>query len=200
MDQAMLTQNIYRDLLLAMSRPGTVRQLCPEVSSSWNSGLTAIAATLIDQEVRFCVVDDESLAQAIGEETRGRCSKIEEADYILAPLGTSRGLIGRVRRGVTEYPDQGATVIYQVEELETDGNDSALMLQGPGIKETAKLSVRGADLDDLLLLSDINSQYPLGVDVLLVDRQNQVAAIPRSVSLAPECSRPETEQSKALPR
>lgn len=190
------SQNVYRDLLMAMSRPGTVRKLMPEISLIWGSGLMAATATLIDQEVSFHVVEDESLARSISHTTHGRVLPAEQADFILMPAGTSKGLIKRVRRGRAEYPDQGATLIYQVELLKEGRSDSYLQLTGPGIKETAQLTIEGVDLDDLLQLSAVNSQYPLGVDVLLTDRHNQVAAIPRSVAVAAGTSRPTTAISR----
>jgi alpha-D-ribose 1-methylphosphonate 5-triphosphate synthase subunit PhnH len=38
-------------------------------------------------------------------------------------------------------------------------------------------------MEELSSLSEINCQYPLGVDVIFIDSKNQVMAIPRSVQV-----------------
>lgn len=183
MDQSILTQTVFRKLISVMSRPGTVKHLPADISLFWDSGLKAIAATLIDQEVAFYVINDETLARELRDATRGRYRQLEDADFIISPTGTTKGLITQAKRGTPEFPDQGATLIYQVEELIEGGDDAPLLLRGPGIKETSGLVVFGIDLDELQMLQVVNDQYPLGVDLLLVDQQSQVAALPRTVSL-----------------
>lgn len=183
MDKSILTQNIFRKLIAVMSSPGTVKHLPADLAVQWDSGLKAVAATLIDQEVTFHVMDDDSLAGELMDATRGRYRALEQADFILSPSGTTKGFIAQAKRGTPEFPDQGATLIYQVKTLKEGGKDAPLLLRGPGIKEFSGLIVQGIDVDDLALLPEINEEYPLGVDLLLIDHHNRVAALPRSVSI-----------------
>jgi alpha-D-ribose 1-methylphosphonate 5-triphosphate synthase subunit PhnH len=182
MEKLYLTQSIYRNLLDVMSKPGTVCTLDDTFTAHWPTGMLAIAATLIDHEVDFCVLEDGQLAQNISDITQGGTTDIQEADFILVPGGDSRGRIREAKTGLPEFPDQGATIIYQAETLSADG-DGSIQLQGPGIKETSTPSITGVPMEELSSLSEINCQYPLGVDVIFIDSKNQVMAIPRSVQV-----------------
>jgi len=186
MDPLFLSQSVYRDLLDVMSRPGSVRCLTADFRHIWPSGLLAVAATLLDQEVGFCVLgdsDDLGIGQAIEEVTGGRSVNIASADFIFAPNGDSGGSIRHAQRGSQEYPDLGATIVYQVERLEEDGEPGSITLRGPGIEDRATPLIIGLDPEELFLIQEINNEYPLGVDVILIDRENKVMALPRSLRM-----------------
>jgi alpha-D-ribose 1-methylphosphonate 5-triphosphate synthase subunit PhnH len=183
MDPLFLSQSVYRDLLDVMSRPGSVRSLSADFGHIWPSGILAVAATLLDQEVGFCVLGDPRLRGAIEEVTGGRSVNLEAADFIFAPNGDSGGLVRHARRGSQEYPDLGATIVYQVERLGEDAGHGAITLRGPGIEDRATPLIIGLGQGELSLIQEINNEYPLGVDLLLIDRENKVMALPRSLRI-----------------
>lgn len=184
MEELFLAQDSYRRLLAVMSRPGTVDTLHPEITEFWPSGVTAIAATLVDQEVGFHVVGDAELSRAIGEATGGRQTELEAADFIFVPKGRSRGQVARAKCGSQEFPDEGATIIYQVGELDEAEGGGDITLKGPGIKDVAKPFIAGLALEELRIFTELNAQYPLGVDFILVDTSNRIMALPRSLRIS----------------
>lgn len=179
------TQAVYRVLLDVMSRPGTVKTLPDTIMSHWDGGMLAIAATLVDHEVGFCALGDDKLSGKIEDLTHGRRVEFEQADFIFIPGGDSRGRVNRAKSGLPELPDMGATIIYQAEQLAVSGGEGTITLSGPGIEHTIQPSILGVPQEELLCLTEINSQYPLGIDVLLVDLENKIMAIPRSVQVQP---------------
>ncbi len=183
MNSLFLTQSVYRDLLDVMSRPGSVSRLPGGLRRFWPNGLLALAATLLDQEASYCVLDDPELAQALAALTGGKSEQLEAADFVFVPHGDSRGQIRRAKCGSQHYPDQGATVVYQVERLEADAGDETLVLRGPGIASEAKPLIVGLGSHELALVREINTAYPMGVDLLLVDRDDKVMALPRSLQI-----------------
>lgn len=183
MDDLFVTQAVYRDLLVAMSRPGTVCNLRRDVIESGRDQLMALAITLLDREVSFFVLDNDTLSHDIETKT---CSKIQNyniADYIFIPSGNSYGKIREAKRGSLEYPDRGATIIYQVEQLSESAEKATLELRGPGIESAVSPEIKGLEREELLLLGEINIHYPLGIDVLLIDLDNKIMALPRSVKI-----------------
>lgn len=186
MDPLFLSQSVYRDLLEVMSRPGSVRSLTADFRHIWPSGLLAVATTLLDQEVGFCVLGDlgnSEIRKAIEEGTGGRSVNLETADFIFVANGDSAGRIRQAQRGSQEYPDLGATIVYQVERLEEDAGHGAISLRGPGIEDRATPLIIGLGPEELSLVQEINNEYPLGVDLLLIDRENKVMALPRSLRI-----------------
>jgi len=180
MESLYQTQAIYRELLQCMSRPGTVQILPGSIRHLWGTGMEAIAATLLDNEVSFSVLDDDRCAEKIEEISLGRRVQCDRADFLFIPAGDSQGQVCQAKRGEPEYPDMGATIIYQVEQLAASSSEKQITLTGPGIEEAMHPSIVGIPLQELAHLAEINSEYPLGVDVLLVDHDNRVMAIPRS--------------------
>ena len=67
-------------------------------------------------------------------------------------------------QGTQEYPDRSATLILELERL---GPSGPLILDGPGIRTTARLDA--APLPDRFLAqwNQNLSRYPRGVDVIL---------------------------------
>lgn len=186
MEDLFITQSIYRDLLKVMSRPGTVSTMAETTRNLNSNGMVALAITLLDQEVSFCVIDDELLDSEIEEITLCKRKNIHDADFIFVPQGSSGGKIKQAKRGTLEYPDQGATVIYQVNQLVDSSNDQIIILSGPGIESTAEPLIDGIPLEEFHHLKEINTQYPLGIDVIIIDSMHRIMAIPRSIQISIE--------------
>jgi alpha-D-ribose 1-methylphosphonate 5-triphosphate synthase subunit PhnH len=175
-------QKTFRTLLQAMSRPGRVYVL----DTPGEKGLLLVLQTLIDHEVTFSVISAEQmrLNQEIVKATGSRAVTLEDADFVIVPSGDSEGKVLRAKRGSLEYPHSGATMVYQVESLENKTNGTPnCRLRGPGIDNEISACIHGLNKKELMHLQESNSEYPLGVDSIFMDKAGRVMCIPRSSSL-----------------
>lgn len=195
------SQMIFRSLLDAMARPGSIVVL-PDIkitSPALNRYPLLLLMTLLDHEVSFYVsghsdVNVNASRQAVAEYLRSNTgsneSALRDADFILVCEGSSQGLIRRVKQGTLEYPDESATVVYDVGSIGDrgyDGDDShdeymLLELSGPGIAGKCMIAISGmepAEIEDVLAMRN----YPLGIDAILSDRNGNIACIPRSTNV-----------------
>jgi alpha-D-ribose 1-methylphosphonate 5-triphosphate synthase subunit PhnH len=85
--------------------------------------------------------------------------------------------------GTLPYPEDSATVVIAVEGLANEGDGLALWLKGPGVLGEKKLCVDGLDPAFFETLATINGEFPLGIDVILTDKERKVACIPRSTKV-----------------
>ncbi len=178
MDPEILSHAVYRPLLQAMARPGTV-QLLPEAARQ--EPVLHLLAALADEQVSLHVRGDEPLARALARETGCRLAPLEQADFVLFPEARSEGLLARAKRGTPEYPDAGATVLFPVRSLAPGGGRHRL--RGPGIAGEALPLVEGLDPGEWRLLREANALYPLGVDAVFVDDAGRVLCVPRSTRI-----------------
>ena len=132
----------------------------------------------MDNEVSFAVIDDRDMEAVLALHTGSRLVSPEEADFLIVCKGTAGSRLTECRRGSLEYPNTGATVVYLVEEL-CEGSEG-IVLSGPGINGTLSLQVKGLPVGEFPLLQKVNSEFPLGVDALFLDRSGRIACIPRS--------------------
>ncbi|MFP4325227.1 MAG: phosphonate C-P lyase system protein PhnH [Desulfonatronovibrio sp.] len=179
MDQVFECQEIFRALMRAMSGPGQVIEVS-RTSPGGKSLLQAVCETLLDQEVGLAAVGravDSSFVREISLSTGCFCTSVKEAGFILVGGGSSEGALAHASRGTLDYPDQGATVIYPVEKL--GSGDLRLILKGPGIRDTCKTEITGMDVTELELSAELSSEFPLGLDLIFVDKRS-IMAIPRS--------------------
>lgn len=173
------TQAVYRQLLQAMSRPGRAFALPAE---KWASPLLAVCETLLDHEVSYCLLPgtDPEWDKEIFGATKARRAPAETADYAIVRGSDSAGAAGRLKVGVPEFPDQGATAIYVVTApLEAEPP----LLSGPGVKGEAKPEVNPLTAAEWELLRGLNAEYPLGVDAICLIGRDQVLCLPRSTRI-----------------
>jgi alpha-D-ribose 1-methylphosphonate 5-triphosphate synthase subunit PhnH len=140
---------------------------------------------LLDREVTVAFSSDfpEKHRRLVSELTYARLAAIETAQYIVCTdspddIGTS---LRSASSGNLIDPHLGATIIAQVSEMTSpaNGQNLSITLDGPGIKETAKVSIAGAEQ----WIDERNAQtadYPLGVDLLVVDTRCRLLALPRT--------------------
>lgn len=189
-DETFITQKTFRVLLQAMSHPGRVYSLSLE-SRVWSqepelSGLISVLQTLLDHEVSFNVFGHqrEELEYKVIRATGSKTANMEDADFIIIPSGNSEGVILHVKRGTLEYPDTGATVIYSIHSLSArDNGGLRITLKGPGINGEISPFISGVGKKEFDYLKEINSEYPLGVDSILIDTENRIMCIPRSTRI-----------------
>lgn len=160
----------------AMSNPG---QIIP-AESSQSSLLYLVCHALMDQEVGLAVIGRSVESRMIREirlTTGCFCTSVQKAHFIIVTGGSSDGALAEAPQGCLKYPDQGATVIYPVQRL---GRGSlSMVMRGPGIRETVKAEMEGILTQEIELAAELNSEFPLGVELIFIDDRS-IMAVPRS--------------------
>jgi alpha-D-ribose 1-methylphosphonate 5-triphosphate synthase subunit PhnH len=184
-DKQAAALEIFRILMKTMSRPGKILKLPGNLTGREPDGVIAVCDTLLDHEVKFSVIGrgtSESLIREIYEETKSEYVMSEEADYVIVAGGSGCGGIRSLSRGTLEFPDRGATVIYPVRSL-GEGRGISLGLEGPGISGSVTVDIEGMDRSDLKDIQEMNSEFPMGIDVILIDPAGRVTSLPRSTRM-----------------
>lgn len=186
----MTAQRTFRCLLESMSRPG---RLCTlpfspaDVQAPW-AALLLVLESLLDQEVTFAVIGGNGsgdLEERIAERTRCSVAAVGLADYIIAAADCGSGEILQAKRGSLQYPDTSATIIFPVQAIPSqESRPPVIALAGPGIRGEILLGpIKGFDFRQIEYLKGLNSEFPLGVDTILVDGGGRILSIPRSTNL-----------------
>ena len=172
---ALEQQRVFRLLMQAFAYPGSVVRL-----SDQNDALVRCLATLVDRETGLA--DPHGL---LGQEQwslleAGR-AEADQSAFVVAQGKKEPNFIPQ--RGTLESPQQGATVIVRVAHLGDErSTGQRLRLHGPGIQGQTPLQVEGLHAEWLQARVIWNADFPMGVDLLLVDG-NCAAAIPRTTRI-----------------
>ncbi len=183
-------QKGYRKVLNSMARPGIIENLTNEVSEiELNEDIYEstffIMMMVLDREVSFNVVSNDSadISEVVSAMTYSRVKPLNEADYIFVTNDVCNEklheVIKQAKIGDLENPNKSATVIAEFDEVSQDGD---LIFKGPGIKDENKVYVSG-DKKWIRERENKNSEYPLGIDCILLDKSNKVLCIPRTTNV-----------------
>ncbi|MEI6208548.1 MAG: phosphonate C-P lyase system protein PhnH [Desulfuromonadales bacterium] len=180
MQQTIRDHAAFRAVLQAMSRPGTIRHL-PDNGGA--DPLLTLLSSLLDNEVAVAAVgaDRDDVLDKIVRVTGCRPGPVTEADFLLVLGASSGGRLSELRRGTSDYPETGATVLYLPDEVAAEGG--VVSLTGPGIRDSVAPLLSGIADDELKLLGEINRGFPLGVDAIFLDRTGKMTCIPRSTQI-----------------
>lgn len=173
----------FRNILKAMSTPGTIVEMdcCP--SAGLPPAALGVALTLFDADTTVWI--SPALAAGI-DMLRFHCGcpiteTPDTAAFTLAPGLEMVDIFPQLDPGTPDYPDRSTTAIILVDALSATHGAT---LSGPGIEGSRPLSL---GQDDTLwpLLRQNNASFPLGIDTILVTG-TRLAAIPRSTRIALE--------------
>lgn len=184
------TQAAYRTVLDAMSRPGQVVSLAREARKINLPGIAGPAALvlmrmLLDPEVGFCVVglDHSQIESRISQLTGSFPVSLDQADFIFVLEKASeeerRQAVLAAKIGSLTDPHLSATLVL---ELPLIGDGGELWIAGPGVAGQSRWPLNRA----ASYLDERNrkiEEFPLGVDLLFVDRSHQLVALPRTSRL-----------------
>lgn len=170
-------QRVFRLLMQAFAYPGRTVPL-----STQGDALIRCLATLVDRET--------GLADPHGLLSREQWSLLEagrndadHAAFVLARGDKAPDFFPR--RGTLENPQHGTTVVVKVNKLEdaqARGKGQRLRLHGPGIPGQTPLQVEGLHAEWLPARVIWNADFPMGLDMLLVDGSS-AAALPRTTRI-----------------
>lgn len=185
-DPVLDAQAIFRAVMDAMARPGTVQPVKAEASppAPLSAVAAAIALTLCDNDTPLWL--DPTLHQApavagwLGFQA-GVPLAGTPADAHFALVADPAGLIAleNFAQGTQEYPDRSTTLILQVESL-TGGE--ALVLEGPGIDGSARFAPTPLPRHFVEQWKQNRARFPRGVDLVLA-APDGIACLPRSTRI-----------------
>lgn len=185
-------QSVYRKIVDASARPGQLVDLTKEAAIAKVDGnkecpasILLLALTLFDQEVTFKVISDkeEIITKTINQLTYAKPAATEEADYILilqdAEVGALNTAIEIAKPGTLKNPHSSATIIVDVSKV---SNEPTLQLKGPGIQTIEFVHVETNEkwVDSRQMK---NQEYPLGIEMMFVDQQDQLLSLPRTTQI-----------------
>lgn len=84
-----------------------------------------------------------------------------------------KGAIERAKHGTLKNPHDSATIFAEVDEIT---NTSTLKLTGPGIQSEEQVHVE-TESEWLAERQVKNKEYPLGVDLMFIDRRQQLSCV-----------------------
>jgi len=187
-DPVLDTQKVFRRVLDCMARPGKIASLFEEfeeADAEWPA--ISLALTLLDSEATYCVLGKlkAKLFSYAVQHAGSKAVSLKEADFVFVDGAKIWAELRSVQRGDLYYPERGATLILSVRDLSEDAGPGAitLILEGPGIKNRCFLAVTGIAWENLELLKELNSEFPMGVDTILVSDSGRISCLPRSVAL-----------------
>jgi len=179
-------QAVFRAVMMAMARPGTLRAIMPPPPppAPLDAGLAAIAMALCDFETRVWLDAPLAASDAVTGYLRfqtGAPLTDDPAAAAFALISDPSALTGLAgfAQGTPDYPDRSTTLVIAVPSL---AEGEGWTLRGPGIDGTARLAVGGLPAGFSGWLADNRSQFPLGVDLVFV-AGDRVAALPRSTAV-----------------
>ncbi len=179
-------QRVFRALLDALARPGTVRQLpglqvsLPRVPAPLHVAAGAVLLSLTDFETPLWL---QSPGGELAAWLRFHCgaplvAEPGEARFAVIDSPATMPPLSAFAQGEPEYPDRSATLIVQVAGFEPSG----LRLRGPGIKAECCIGIAGLPAGFWRQRRDAQAHAPLGVDLLFVAEQ-AVLGLPRSTQV-----------------
>jgi alpha-D-ribose 1-methylphosphonate 5-triphosphate synthase subunit PhnH len=189
-------QQHFRLLLDSMSRPSKINtfpsaDILPPDGLNHAAALTGFA--LLNPDVTYYIAGDNSddIAAYLLVNTASRQAHIAMADYIFLPEGYYADALHEAQTGTPTYPEDSATLIASARLVSEQAHEGSLVLtlKGPGVNGEAEVFVSGINPQLLDFLKEQNSEYPLGIDLIIADRNNNILCIPRSNKFT--CTQPE---------
>lgn len=192
-----IMQQVFRHVLDAFAHPGTVQRLPAELprdggSLEFDAPLETLVRLFVDQAVSFCVegADSDAAERFLVSETHAARVPCREADFVIVPARadaqTVRNAVLEASRGVLASPEKGATVLMGCACIEAAGQTvgvplHAVEVHGPGVADVNRFGI------DRIVWADARAdradEYPCGIEIVLVDEEGDLVAIPRSAHL-----------------
>ena len=183
-------QTVYRKVLNCMARPGTIENI-NEQSNRIDFEINMLNSTvlimqmLLDAEVGFKVIskNEEEVTKFINQLTYSIRKKTEEADYIFISKNADSSMVDEAFRnakiGDLIYPNKSATIVFEVEDI---NNSQDFKLTGPGINVGTFIHIE-TNVNWIYEREKKNTEYPLGIDLIFVDGNSNIACIPRTTEI-----------------
>lgn len=184
-DPVVDSQAVFRAVLDVLSRPGTRRRVAVELDppAPLSAAAGAVLLTLADLDTPLWL-DPKTDAPAVRHWLAFHCgcprteNPGQAALAVLAGPPDGPSLEG-FSIGTPTHPERSTTLILEVADL-SDG--SPLVLEGPGIAETARLAPRGLPRGFVAAWAANRALFPQGVDLILTAGRD-LAGLPRTTTV-----------------
>ena len=187
-DPARDSQKVFRVLMDAIARPGTVAKtpVALEPPAGLGAAASAIGLSLFDFETRVWL-DEKIRSDAVVSWLRFHCGCPLTADPAQAHFALIGDLasappLSAFMQGDPRYPDQSTTLIFEVPALQ---GGLPVEIAGPGVRGAASISPVGPTADFWAAVQDNHEQFQCGVD-LIFTAGDSLIGLPRSSSVTPK--------------
>jgi alpha-D-ribose 1-methylphosphonate 5-triphosphate synthase subunit PhnH len=184
-DPVVDSQRVFRAVLDAMSRPGTVVEAPPNPTSPdpLHPASAAVLLAMADFETPVWL-DPAADFPEVRNYIKFHCGCPLAADAggaVFAMIADPATMppLAVFAQGSDDFPDTSATLILQVPSLI---GGKGMHLSGPGIRDRAVMAPLGLPSDFSAWLAENHARFPRGVDVVFASGRH-VAALPRSTRL-----------------
>jgi len=185
-DPVFNAQTVFRAVMDAMARPGSVQPLPalarPPAPLSATAG--AVALALCDNDTPLWLDPALHVSAAIGSWLgfhTGAPLANTPADAHFAFVATPAEMMALdgFAQGTQDYPDRSTTLILQVSDL-TSG--TPLLLEGPGIETSATIAPAQMPRHFIEQWKQNIQRFPRGVDIILATAEG-IACLPRTTRI-----------------
>lgn len=189
-EETHVLQRSFRAVVDAFARPGSIG--CLEAQSGKGAMqmlqpyFETVVRMFVDQAVSYavCAENPQPIARAVAMETHSHATDAAQADFLLAPraddAASCEEALLAAKGGTLLEPEQSAVAVIAVGALSGTEQPGLgkVVLEGPGIE------TRNVFYASCLAWTDARKQrgdeYPCGIDILLVDAEGAVVAVPRT--------------------
>jgi alpha-D-ribose 1-methylphosphonate 5-triphosphate synthase subunit PhnH len=193
------SQQTFRAVLQAMSRPGSLQVLPPQATQGLqapgiSAALNAVLLTLLDADTALHLgpfSHRDALQNYVRFHTATRlvddAAQAHEAEFVAITSANAFAHWWSVLNlGMDETPQHSSTLILEVQSLsQKAGEPGGLLLRGPGIQDVQRLVVGDVPADFWQARIPTQALFPRGIDLILCCGET-VAAIPRSTHIVIE--------------
>lgn len=179
-------QTVFRAVMDALARPGTVRPLpgFARPPAPLSPAAAAVALTLCDHDTPVWL--DAALQSSAAVKSwlgfhsgAPLADRPAEAHFAIVANPAELIALENFAQGTQEYPDRSATLVLQLAGL-TSG--PPLLLEGPGIEKTATISPSPLPRHFVEQWKQNNQRFPRGIDVILAAPEG-IACLPRTTRI-----------------
>ena len=178
-------QGVFRAVLDALSHPGVAQNLTgmSDGVGALKGELASTLLTLGDHDTAIWlspVLDTVAVKGFVGFHSGAPVvSDVAKATFAFVALGDALPDLVTCNLGTQEYPDRSTTLVVELPAL---SGGPALVLRGPGIRDTQEFSPVGLPGDFVSQWGENREIFPRGVDLLLV-ADGQVVGLPRTTRI-----------------
>ncbi len=196
-DEIFDAQEHFRLILDSMARPGKINvipNLDIQMVDGINKASALIGFSLLNTDASFCAIGELSytIEKFITLHTAAKIESLQNADFVFVKGSQSDQFIADLKIGTLPYPEDSATIVLDVLNISTEeiADSLQLNLKGPGIKTVETVYVTGLNHAIMDAVKEQNFEFPLGIDLMLTDKENNMICIPRSNDFTYELAEP----------
>lgn len=184
-DPVFQSQSVFRAVMDAMARPGTILPLGADAKppAPLGAGSGAIALTLCDDGTPVWLtpaLTHSAVPAWLSFHTGAPLTDVKpEARFVFVEAGGLVPGFDQFALGSQDYPDRSATLVLEIAAL--DGGPE-FVASGPGIRDETVIAPMGLPDIFLTLWDDNRALFPRGVDLMLVVGTD-VLCLPRTTKL-----------------